>query len=202
MPFVSVIDTIKAAITFENTAANQAVNVLHFQDAAGGDKDTRLAALQGVMIGWLNPTWASVANEAWSAVSLDLRYLDTEDDAFLSDSLDIPGTLVGESLPSEVTVAISLRTPFTGRSRRGRLYHVGIGENNTEGDLISEGYRSNLIAAYAGLLADAQALDFSWSVVSYYANGAARAVPLVTPYTFVTITDRIVDSQRKRKPRA
>lgn len=202
MPFIPVDDTIKAVITYENDAGNQAVNVLYFYDAVAGDKATRLAALQAVIVGWLSPTWAALANESWSAIALDLRYMDLENDAFLTDALAIPGTLVGEPLPSEVTICISLRSGLTGRSQRGRLYHVGIGEGNTTGDLISEAYRSNLIAGYAGLLADGIAVDFIWSVVSFVSNGAPRLSGQVTPYEYVTIVDRVVDSQRKRKPRA
>lgn len=201
MPFIPVNETIKAVITYENTAGNQAINVLHFKDEAAGAPATRLALLQADIVDWLGTSWDTVANENWTAVSLDLRYLDNEDDYFLTDSLDIPGLLTGNAMPSEVTIAISLRTNLTGRSHRGRLYHVGIGEDNADGDLISDSYRSNLISAYSSLVADPQVNDFYWGVVSYYTNGAPRANGLFTGYQYVTIVDRVVDSQRKRKPR-
>lgn len=202
MPFVPVPDAIKAVITFENTAGNQANNILYFQDEAAGAPATRLAQLQAEIVDWLGASWDTVANENWSAVGLDLRYMNDESDFFLTDSLDIPGTLIGNALPSEVTIAISLRTGKTGRSFRGRLYHVGMGEDNADGDLISEGYRSNLIAAYASLVADPQVNDFYWGVVSFVSDGVPRTSGILTPYSQVTIVDRIVDSQRKRKPRA
>lgn len=202
MPFIPVADAIKATITFENAQGNQAQNVLFFQDEAAGAPATRLALLQAEIIDWLTASWDTVANADWSAVALDLRYMNDEDDFYLSDALDIPGLLTGDSLPSEVTIAISLRTGRTGRSYRGRLYHVGLGEDNVVGDLISDGYRTNLIAAYASLIADPQVHDFYWGVASFYTNGAARPSGVLTPYTQVTIVDRIVDSQRKRKPRA
>lgn len=202
MPFVPINDAIKAVITFENTAGNQAVNVLYFQDEAAGSPATRLALLQADIVDWLGTSWDTVANQDWSAVGLDLRYMNSETDYFLTTGLDIPGLLTGNPMPSEVTIAISLRTGLTGRSYRGRLYHVGIGEDNTEGDFISDGYRTNLIAAYASLVADPQTNDFYWGVASFVENGVPRLSGVLTRYTQVTIVDRIVDSQRKRKPKA
>lgn len=202
MPFIPATDGYRAAVTYENTAGNQAVNVFWFRDAGGGDETTRAGVLTSIMADWLQTHWASVANIDWTAVNAEARGWSQEVAGYDVQPLDIPGTLTGEPLPSEVTIAISHRTGLTGRSMRGRTYHVGIGESNTTGDYISDGYRINLINAYAALISMAMVFDFTWVVASFVTNGAPRVGAVLTPITQVVIVDTIVDSMRKRKPRA
>lgn len=200
MPTVYGADLVKCAITYTNADGNQAVNVLWFEEKVNGVTAGTMAVLEGVVVAWLGTNWASVANQAWAATRIDITNWDGPEGIYTTDTFNLPGTLTGNALPSEVTIAISLRTGFTGRSRRGRVYHVGIGEDNADGDFISSGYENNLITAYVDLLSAAQAQDWTWVVASMVSEGAPRLGVLQTPITQIVITDRVVDSMRRRKP--
>lgn len=202
MPFIPLTDGCRVAITYENTSGNQAVNVLWFADLEGGPTNARIEQLVDIVRAWLVSDWADVAVADWSAVKIEGRGWNSVEDVYDVDNASTPGTLTGAAMPSEVTIAVSLRTGLTGRSRRGRVYHVGIGETNIIGDLISEAYQTNIETAYANLITAASAADFSWVVASFVTGGAPRAIGSAATIQEVLIVDRIVDSQRKRKPKA
>lgn len=201
MAFIPVPESARVTLTFENDNNNQAVNVLWFKDLEGDLTSTRAAVLTSVMADWLSNQWDTAANENWQAVSAEALAGHVQNGPYDIQPLSIPGTLTGEPLPSEVSIAISLRTGLSGRSYRGRVFHVGVGEDNSAGDYISSAYRTGLINAYAALISMANAFDFQWSVCSMYTNGAPRAAGLLTAITQVTIVDTILDSQRRRKPK-
>lgn len=202
MPFIPLQDGARVAITYENTAGNQAVNVLWFVDQQGGPSNASIEDLVDMVRAWLVSDWADVAVSDWSAVKVEARGWNNKEDVYDVDHASTSGTLSSPALPSEVTIAVSLRTGFTGRSKRGRVYHVGIGEDNVVGDLISEAYQTALETAYAALITAADAIGFSWVVASFQSEGAPRALGVAANITEVVIVDRIVDSQRKRKPSA
>lgn len=202
MPFIPLPECAKVAITFQNAQGNQAVNTFWFYDANGDLTLSRAQTLTSAMADWLQTDWADVAVADWKAVRCETRGWNAVEAAYDDELLDIPGTLTGDALPSEVTIAISLRTGFTGRSKRGRIFHVGIGETNVIGDMISDAYKNNLVTAYAGLKTITDPLDFTWVVASFQTEGAPRAQGVYTPITSIVIVDNIVDSQRKRKPSA
>jgi hypothetical protein len=201
MPFVPVPDVARLAITYQDTSGNQAVNVLHFQDLDGIHSPAHLNLLVQQVAGWLASDWADTAASAWSAIQVEARYLNTEDDFYKIESVNIPGTETGQALPSQDTIAISFRSGLTGRSRRGRLYHVGLSEAAVNGDYLIGTSRTVLIAAYEALMSATATDNWFLVVVSYTGDGQPREFPLVTEITSVVITDDIIDSMDKRKPR-
>jgi hypothetical protein len=126
--------------------------------------------------------------------------LSTANGIYTSVDVDAQGGDMVDALPSYVTVAISLRTPFSGRSRRGRLYHVGMSDDRVTGDYVTTAAETAYINAYNQLRSDLIAEDLSWGVLSYIENGAPRVTPLFTAITNILLVDRKVDHQLRRSP--
>jgi hypothetical protein len=114
----------------------------------------------------------------------------------------VTGTLAGASLPNSVTIAMSLRTAFAGRSFRGRIYHPGMPSSQVTGNNVNAATLTSLLVAYrelinpsGGFWTNAKQLG----VLSYYSGGAVRETPVFTPVTEV-LSDGIIDNQRRRLP--
>lgn len=200
MPFVPVANTMRVAITYEDNAGNQAANVFHVRTLDPPLIETALSDVADAIETWLDATWAAFTPTTWRAVDLDILDLTAEDSFYLNRALDVQGLDTAEPLPSTVTIAISFRSAFAGRSRRGRLYHVGMSDSRVAGDYVTEAAATAYINGYELLRSGLIAADNQLVIVSYVEDGVPRVTPLVTPVTSVTLTDRKVDQQKRRKP--
>lgn len=202
MPFVAVPNVIRVALVYQDTSGNEAVNVLHFQDLDESVTPARMNTLINTLTTWASASWAPLAASAWALKRIEMRDLSVAEGYFVAAAVSVQGTEEGQALPSQNTIAVSLRSPFVGRSRRGRLYFVGLSEVAVNGDYLIGTSRDVIIAAYEALLDVADGVAWRWVVVSYTANGAPRANPLVTGITDIIVTDDVIDSMDKRKPNA
>jgi hypothetical protein len=112
----------------------------------------------------------------------------------------VSGDETSEALPAQNTIALSWRTGFTGRSKRGRTFHVGLSEASVEGSFILTTPALATLAAYENLITLLQAAGYDLGVLSYVTAGAPRVTPLFTAYNSVIFADTIVDSMDSRKP--
>jgi hypothetical protein len=113
------------------------------------------------------------------------------------------GTNIQPQLPNNVTIAMSLNTALRGRSFRGRIYHIGLTENDVTLNTIPGTTLTPLIAAYEAarlLAAGSGSQTFQLAVLSYYAAKAIRTTPVATPVTSIS-SDGIIDAQRRRLPK-
>lgn len=101
------------------------------------------------------------------------------------------------SLPMNATCAVKVLTGMRGRSYRGRIYHIGLCQEQVIGDKLSAPVMTNLTNAYASLLTAITSVDAAWVVVSRWSGGLPRATGITTQVTAVQI-DQVVDSQRRR----
>jgi len=200
MAFIPVANTVRCAIGFHDNGGADGANVIHVRQPAGTVNGATLNTISGVIENWLDATWAGMSPSTWRASSLDLLDLTTEDSYFLSSAIDVQGLEVAEPLPSINTIAISLRSAFAGRSRRGRLYHVGMSESRVAGDYVTPSAATSYINGYESLRSAFLADDLEWVVVSYVSNGVPRAAGLVTPITNIVLTDTKLDHQLRRAP--
>lgn len=201
MPFIEIPDTWRVAIEYTNLDSNKAYNIIHVRDNFGTMDLTRATDLAGVIENWAGTVWDTLATAEWSMTNLQIRDMNTEFGTFLDYPMSQPGAAAGDAAPSTVTIAISLRTGLSGRSFRGRLYHVGLADTSMNGDYIDLTQRGILINGYETLRSSLIADDFAWVVASLYSGGAPRLGGLTTPITQITITDLVVDQQRRRKPK-
>lgn len=117
----------------------------------------------------------------------------------VTTGLPAAGSMGGEPLPNSVAGVVSLHTALRGRSFRGRIYHGGFAEVDVNGNNIGSLRRNALLNAYELLILFTEPLlpDYQLVVLSYFANGAQRPVPVATPVTAMSMNLR-VDTQRRR----
>jgi hypothetical protein len=201
MAFIPAAETWRVAIQYTNSQGNTAYNIMYVKDDLADNSPARGTQLATIFENWAQTVWETLAVTEWAMTNVQCRYMDTEFNTFINYDMNVPGAVVGDALPSTVTIAISFRTNLSGRSFRGRAYHVGLGDGTFNGDLIDLGQRTVLINGYETLRSDLLADDFRLAIASFVSEGAPRAAALVTPVEFITITDLVADQQRRRKPR-
>lgn len=201
MPFIASVGVARVTLDFISIQGNDAHNVLHVLNSTGVAWDAaQLGAMVDVFDNWLTTEWATDASQDWQADLITAVALDEEFGIVDNKVIAVTGAQTSEALPSQNTVAISFRSGFIGRSRRGRLYHVGMHEAAVEGDYILPVYGTALVTAYQALINLLADDSYFLGVLSYIENGAPRVTPLFTPYTTAILVNLGVDSMDKRKP--
>lgn len=201
MPFIAVPNTAEATMVYSGPDNNRMVNVYHFRRPLEGWDPDSLGALGEALLTWERDVARSQRSNQVRCLGVECRDLNTQD-SYLVSVAAIPaivGAIVQGVLPANVTLAVSFRTPFAGRSFRGRTYWIGLAEGDVSGDFVSAG-RGNGIANACIALMDsvAPSVGAELVVVSRYANGQPRTVGVATPVTSIGLTDFRVDTQRRR----
>lgn len=142
----------------------------------------------------------TVAVQLVEVLATDMGAIDGGQFTYAPDTTTT-GVLAGPTLPNEVAICLSLRTASRGRSARGRMYISGIPDSGRDSpNTISPTYASNISAAGDALLA-AFASTPRLVIVSYITGGAPRVGgPVYYVVTSALLTDRVLDSQRRRRP--
>lgn len=116
-------------------------------------------------------------------------------------SVGVVGGDITGALPNEVSLCISLRTGTRGRSARGRFYWLAIpigsmaDQNNVE-----TAFGSSCVGAVQTLINGLEDIGQP-TIVSYRTNNAPRpGGPVYFPISSAMLVDRLVDSQKRRKP--
>jgi hypothetical protein len=154
---------------------------------------------------WWDTDMQPLMTAGYTLERIKLRDL-TAEDSFIVDwvgILPLTGSLAGNSLPSSVAWCIKKQTGFAGRSFRGRIYHMGMGEAEVSGNYVDATYASNVLDAWENLMSqlDETGNGFQMVVVSRYTNGAPRLAGVATNVTGLVHVDLRVDTQRRRLPR-
>jgi hypothetical protein len=117
-----------------NYAGALAVNVLHAQAAAGVVVNQALANTVGAAIKTaFQSNLATHCNTNTDLVRVGVRDLRAPAQAeYLDAGAATPGTSVGEPLPPQIALNVTLRTAQAGKSYRGRVYLGGFTETDNE----------------------------------------------------------------------
>lgn len=101
-------------------------------------------------------------------------------------------------MAANAAMCVSLRTSFTGRSFRGRMFIGGLGQAGLQD---AQNFTPTYVAAVAGVVEDfitaLNTINQTLVVVSNYALGVVRVIALATEIISI-IVDTKVDSQRRR----
>lgn len=109
-----------------------------------------------------------------------------------------PGLIAGSPMPLGTPLVMSFHTDQRGRSFRGRAYVSGSPASAVVSEVLADGTQvSNLVAAFATLLAFYQGIGFTPVVASQFHNKSARTSAVMTPILAVS-ADTAWDSQRRR----
>lgn len=197
-PFIPAAGTVKVELVFSG-AGGSMENVYHVRPNAAITE----ALLDQIVT--LFDGWDDVDGSEHRSASVSLDRIVAKD-VSVDDGLGVefalpaprPGVVTGSPvLPNNVTAAVKWTTGFTGRSRRGRTYIVGLYEGGVIGDQLESATRAALLADYQALLTAVTGEGWDLVVVSYCANGDWRTNALVTPISSASI-EGTVDSQRRR----
>ncbi len=176
------------------------VNTLSFENTTGWDV-AKLGLLASSMKTWWDD---NVKSRVHGNCSLQLiratsQATQVSPGIEYTTGLPITGTGTassGDSLPNNVTAAISFLTLMRGRSYRGRNYVIGLRTQDISGNEITSTARAAWEAAYEEINTDAYAGSIH-VVVSKQVSGVARAEGVATTITGYRM-DLSIDSQRRR----
>lgn len=190
----------EVAFLFENNVdASTAHNVMNFRFGdvmTAGALDDLATALES----WVDVEWQPLGSIVWKCTGLRIRQLKevaplTKDVAF-----SYTGAIVGAAPANNVTIALSFRTGFGGRSYRGRAYHVGLSEADIADSYIDPTVLASLVEGYEAIIELVDNVGWEWVVYSRFFQGNPREVGLATRITNVIAVDQILDSYRTRLP--
>ncbi len=111
------------------------------------------------------------------------------------------GGHIGAPAANQNTICISLRSASAGRSARGRLYWLGLSEDQYTTNTMNAGELASIVEAVRLLRTDLATAQMPWVIVSFVANGVPRpGGPIIFSVETVIAVDDVVDSQRRRMP--
>jgi hypothetical protein len=182
-----------------NTPGGKAENVIYFAGPADYDGPSLTALAQAVEDSWELNVAPLVSNEItlFETVATDVS---SSTGPQATDPGGINGAVVNAALPQNVTIAVSFRTGKRGRSYRGRLYHVGLCENQVSGDEISEAFSITLRTAYENFFEDVATTMGDGThhvVVSRCQDGVWLSTAEVTDVE-AYVVETTIDSMRRR----
>lgn len=201
MAFIPVPETAEVTMVYTGPNSNRMVNVYHYvRPTLGWDADS-LGDLGEALLSWENTVAKAQRSNQITCIGVECRDLSVQDSFVVSVAAIPPivGTVPSPVLPANVTFAVSFRTPFAGRSFRGRSYWIGLAEGDVTGDFIATARSQGILAAVTDLMDTVPtALNAQLAVVSRFNNGVARSTGIATPVTSIILVDLRVDTQRRR----
>lgn len=130
----------------------------------------------------------------------DLREVDGPTYSYIPPG-GIPGEWEQTSCSNQVSLAISFRTPFRGRSFRGRNYLPGLSENLVNNNRVEASWMSAWVSYYAVMFGEANSNLTPMGVISRYRDKVKLDPGSIQPITAILFVDNIVDTQRRRLPK-
>lgn len=177
-----------------------AVNVYHaWYESAWTEAD--LSDVCGALKTWWD---TDLKSEVSSTVSLEViraRDLTTETGVQLdyTSGLPIEATSSAASAPNNCTFAVQWRTDKSGRSYRGRTFHVGLTSTKYASNQLTVPNQTEFEEIYGGLPEAISTAGYTMVVLSRYANGTQRSQGTHEAVTSCRI-NRVLDSMRRRLP--
>lgn len=108
------------------------------------------------------------------------------------------GSISSPPMPGNVTATVSLRTSNRGKSGRGRIYWVGLGESQVSDNVLNTGVAAEIKGRFEAFWLSVETLiSADLVVVSFQLNNEPRSVGFVQNVTSV-IVDGGIDTQRRR----
>lgn len=199
MPFVPIPNTCRVELRFTQNSQLLA-NVFHVQ-SEGAWNVTDMQNLGAAFVEWYDSFRTVVCNQV-TLREIDIRDLTTASGLGILYNTGLPllGTLASPAMPNNVSVAIKWGTGLTGRSFRGRTYHIGLTEGQVVNSEVDSAFAAPILSGYNALPPIIATAGFTMVVASRYTNNAPRVVGVTTPVLNASYADTVIDSQRRRLP--
>jgi hypothetical protein len=201
MEFIPVPNTMMCALIYDQ-AGEVTQNTLFFSRTFGLDPETLETAAAQLANWWFVylSDWQSVNVQLRNVIAADLTTI-TSYVATYTPSSVTGGNSEAAPLPNNVSGCISFRTPFRGRSFRGRNYTVGMTlDFLASANTMTSAYMTAVQTAYNTLVTAPPEETLTWVVASRFSGGLPRAEGIVTPITSAGFANNVTDSQRRRLP--
>lgn len=197
VPFIPVPNVAQFNLVF-SYFGQECHNVYHLLNDSPFDQ-TSLAVASQVFIDWFEDNMLPLHTIDCSLVKVAARGMDTDSSPAIevTNGLPLVGTEGAAGLPGNVTVAVKWSTALSGRSYRGRTYHIGLAEDQVTGNQIGTGTAEGMTAGYQALLTALEGTPYQLVVVSKFHNKLPRTTGIATQIQNCFV-DRNVDSQRRR----
>lgn len=175
--------------------------VVHYEKSSGVWGPDLFDDLGDALRVWWNTHMKPLCSTTTILQRFRFRDLTTQNGAIgdYTDGLPLTGTATGQPASNNVSLSVKKNTGLAGKNYRGRIYQLGLTENNVVGNFVDSTYRSALLAAWTeALFLSGGLADYGMVLVSKYANGAPRAAAVITDVTSVSLADTRVDTRRDR----
>lgn len=199
MPFIPIPNTMK--VSLEYTLNGQLVVNVYHVEWPEPIITANLTAIAAVFANWWSVNMRQnfvtsmvldriVATDMGEAEGVQISYV---------TGLPQGGNIAGAPMPNNVAVVTSLRSSFSGRSRRGRKYWAGLVNTEVTDNFIGSALAAAIVADMVSLESAIDAAGGNLVVASLFSEGAPRTTGVVTTVQTFT-TDLRIDTQRRRLP--
>jgi len=138
-----------------------------------------------------------------SLVQVKVTDLTSLDGPTFTDPVNPPivGNRASQALPANATFAVKADIGKRGRGRAGRVFWVGLAEDQVDENTVTDLARVSIVDALNELITVVDAIPAcTLAVLSRYLNGALRDEGIGFTIVTFSATDNVVDSQRNRLP--
>lgn len=201
MAFVPAVNVVELQFRFTNDG-QQTENRIHI-NVGTTPNSHHLSVINELAFGWYEGNMVDLEPTSLTLREIYSKSLETQPgpEATLSTGLPLAGTVAFQALPSNATIAVSLRSGSTGRSSRGRWYWQQLTENIVDVNTVGTGMQADILAALRNLQSAISSAGYDWVIVSYRTNNAPRVGgPVYFSVADIILVDATIDSQRRRLP--
>lgn len=198
MAFQPAPNCINATLRFLNGGTFYGINSLNFVGLNRNPfEDYGFIAAE--IVDWWEEEIAGLVSDEIQLASISLRGLSEPSDYYYSNDLTgIVGLVDSPAQPPNVTLSIKTETGLTGKSRRGRVFHVGLAESMVSNKYLLPAWPGLFASNYQLLIDAVSGFDLSWCVLSRTQNKVKLAEAIPYPITSCTLVDNRVDTLRRR----
>lgn len=199
MAFQPAPNCLNVILRFTSAGTFWGVNSLNFV-ALNPPVADDLPGIGAAIVDWWTESIAGLVSNAVLLDTISIRGLSSPSDVYWSDNLTGAAGLANTpAMPPNVTIALKLETGLTGKSRRGRVFHVGLGEAMVASKYLVADYADPMPDQYQLLIDAVAGYDLQWAVLSRTQNKVRLAEAIPYPVTRCTLVDRKIDTMRDRQ---
>lgn len=196
-PFIPFTNVAKVQMIFSQYG-QRIQNGFYFRNTAGAFDVVQQATLANALVAWWSTNLKSLVTVDCSLVQIDVKDMTSQYAPGINFTTGLPlaGTANTEGSPTNVTIAVKFTTGLSGRSFRGRVYHIGLPSSVWTADQVDSSHFASMMTAYRNLVTSPPT-DWQMVIASQYNSGAWRTTGVATD-VIAAGGDSYLDSQRRR----
>lgn len=175
--------------------------VLHYDAVDASWTPALMTEFAELFVSWWNTDMKPLVHTSTVFQRLRMRDISVANGiiADYATGLPLQGTATGQPASNNVSLSVKKNSGLAGKSNRGRIYQLGLTENQIVGNYVDSTYATALLAAWDDArMFSGVSVDYQMVIVSKYANNAPRAIASISTVASVTLADTQVDTRRDR----